>query len=68
MTSFEKNETRILIATTIIEVGVHVTNATVMLIESAERFGLSQLHPLRGSVGCGCSESYYMLMTDYHLN
>ncbi|MGI2299599.1 ATP-dependent DNA helicase RecG [Candidatus Cardinium hertigii] len=68
MKRFEKNETRILVATTVIEVGINVPNATVILIESAERFGLSQLHQLRGRVGRGSGQSYCILMTDYRLN
>jgi len=63
MDRFVKGETNIMVATTVIEVGVNVPNASVMIIESAERFGLSQLHQLRGRVGRGAEQSYCVLMT-----
>src|SRR5690606_22550703 len=63
MDRFVKKETQIMIATTVIEVGVNVPNASVMVIESAERFGLSQLHQLRGRVGRGAEQSYCIMMT-----
>ncbi|MEP0674641.1 MAG: ATP-dependent DNA helicase RecG, partial [Nonlabens ulvanivorans] len=67
MERFVKGETQIMVATTVIEVGVNVPNASVMVIESAERFGLSQLHQLRGRVGRGADQSFCILMTSYKL-
>ncbi|MDP9040982.1 MAG: ATP-dependent DNA helicase RecG, partial [Bacteroidota bacterium] len=63
MKRFVSGDTRIMVATTVIEVGVHISNATVMVIESAEKFGLSQLHQLRGRVGRGKEQSYCILLT-----
>lgn len=68
MDRFVKGETQIMVATTVIEVGVNVPNASVMVIESAERFGLSQLHQLRGRVGRGAEKSYCILMTGHKLS
>src|SRR5690606_16673356 len=68
MQRFIGGDAQVMVATTVIEVGVNVPNATVMVVESAERFGLSQLHQLRGRVGRGGEQSYCILMTGNDLS
>jgi ATP-dependent DNA helicase RecG len=68
MARFVRGETNIMVATTVIEVGVNVANASVMVIESSQKFGLSQLHQLRGRVGRGADQSYCILMTDFKIS
>ena len=68
MRRFQRGEIDVLVATTVVEVGVDVPNATVMVVEHAERFGLAQLHQLRGRVGRGAAKSYCILITGQRIS
>ena len=68
MRRFQRGEIDVLVATTVVEVGVDVPNATVMVVEHAERFGLAQLHQLRGRVGHGAAKSYCILITGQRIS